>query len=1470
MPLTNFHPAISQWFSKNLGEPSPIQKEAWPAIGKGKHTLIAAPTGSGKTLAAFLNAIDELVHLAEKGQLTDETHVVYISPLKALSNDIERNLQVPLHGIKKLLKEQGVDDLGIRVAVRTGDTPAGERTKMTKKPPHILVTTPESLYLLLTAINGRKMLSTARTVIVDEIHALVGDKRGSHLALSLERLDHLAGKPLKRIGLSATQKPIDLVAHFLVGAKNTKSNGQPDCVICDSGHKREMDLAIEVPGSPLTAVMSAEVWSEVYQRMVGLIEEHKTTLIFVNTRKLAERLSFNLSERLGEKHVTAHHGSMSKEHRFDAEQRLKGGHLKVLVATASMELGIDIGHVDLVCQIGSPRSIAAFLQRVGRSGHSIDGTPKGRLFPLSLDELVECTAIMDSVRRGELDKVIMPERPVDILSQQIVAEVGVEDYSEDDMYEMYKGAYPFRNLKRKTYDLTVKMLAEGYTTRRGRRGAYLHYDGVNGKLKARKGARQTALISGGAIPDNFDYDVVMEPSNTYIGSLNEDFSIESMPGDIFQLGNTSYRILRVESGKVRVEDAHGEPPSIPFWLGEAPGRTKELSVSVSRLRQEIDDRLQLAHLPAGRQVNDTDSWKEVAVSWCMNDLEMSEEAADQLVTYLGSSRAALEAMPTRKRIVMERFFDEAGDMHLVIHSPFGSRMNRAWGLSLRKRFCRKFNFELQAAATEDAIILSLGSTHSFQIKEVFNYLDPKTIRDVLVQALLDAPMFEIRWRWNASRALAVLRRQWDKRVPAQIQRMNSEDLIALVFPDQLACLENIVGERELPDHPLVEQTIHDCLTEAMDIDELEDLLKRIKAGEIEMIGRDLREPSPLAHEILNAKPYAFLDPAPLEERRTNAVRTRQFMDPKEAKELGHLDPLAIETVREEVFPRFGDIDELHDALVLHGFLTEAEMQQNPLAAALIEVGRATWMSSQGKRLLVAAERLVEMQVIHPKATWSPELDLPEKLKELTTDKPGVEIIRGRMEMIGPTTAKEIAEDALLSQSETDQALLWLENDGFIFRGNYTQRLPTGQAGGDEEEWVERRILARMHRYTLQKLRREIEAVPSDVFMRFLFNWQGMGDKAAEGKEALANAVRQLQGYEAPAVAWESDILPARMKEYDHQWLDDLCLSGRVIWGRSKQNGRTTEKTQPIRTTPVSLVERGNKWLLRPCLYPPINNGSGVQAVEDEELKLSREAQKVFEVLQEHGACFYDDLLNGTDLLPSQVESGIGELVTAGMLSSDSYTGLRALLVPSVKKTTERKRQKLAFKLEEAGRWSLTCLPAGRSKPQEEANLKDIAWIMLKRYGVVFRRMAEKDPITPSWREMVRVFRQMEARGEIRGGRFVDGVWGEQFALPEAIPMLRKARKQEEGQLISISAADPLNLTGVIGGSKRVPGIHSNRVLYKDGTPIAFKEGKEVKFLARLLTGEGDEDSAAKWDLTKELVQKKVPPALRAYLGKGIG
>ena len=1399
--MAAFHPIVERWFAEALGTPTAAQERGWREIQAGRHALIAAPTGSGKTLAAFLAGIDGLFQEGLRSGLSDEIRILYVSPLKALSADVHKNLAVPRQGIQQLAEKLGVTAPKITAAVRTGDTTSGERAKILKAPPHILVTTPESLYLLLTSERSRDMLRTVRTVIVDEIHAVIGSRRGAHLALSLERLQELTGDTLRRIGLSATQKPIAEVGRYLVGAHG-------ECAIVDEGHRRTIDLRLESPASPLEAVMSHEVWEEYYDRLTALIREHRTTLVFANTRRLAERVARHLSERLGEDAVTAHHGSLSKERRLDAESKLKNGQLRALVATASLELGIDVGHVDLVCQLGSPHRIATLLQRVGRSGHSIAGLPKGRVFPMSRDDLIESIALLRAINRGDLDRVVQQEAPLDVLAQQMVAEASATAYNEDALFAMIRRAWPYRNLERIAFDATLAMVAEGFSTRRGRRGALVHRDEVNQRVTGRRGSRLVALTSGGAIPEVADYRVVLEPEDTFIGTLNEDFAIESMAGDIFQLGNTSWQVLRVGTGVMRVADAKGAPPNIPFWLGEAPARSDELSREVSDLRRDVE-----AHLTFdSAQVRRT-------VDWLRETPGVDEAAAEQVVTYLANARAALGAVPTQDTLILERFFDESGGMQLVLHAPFGSRINKAWGLALRKRFCRQFNFELQAAATDDALLLSLGPQHSFPLADVFRYLHPATAKDVLVQALLDAPLFQTRWRWNTTISLAVPRYRGGRKVPPQLQRMQADDLLAAAFPDAAACQENIPGDRQIPDHPLVTQTIRDCLDEAMDVDGLARVLGRIHAGDLQLVTRDTPEPSPISHEILNARPWAFLDDAPLEERRAQAVYQRRATEPSAANDVGSLDPQAIERVRAEVRPDPRDEDELHDALVTAGFLVDDDVSSLP--RQLLERLVATRRATRAGALWLAAERLPELRAVHPNVTLSPPIEVPplRAARAWSRDAAITELLRGRMSIVGPTTTLQLARALGISEADALAAMHDLESQGIVLRGRFDPSTSLRASGEGALEFCDRALLARIHRYTLNRLRAEIEPVSAADFMRFLFAWQHVDPThRLAGIEGVRAIVARLDGFELPGRAWERAVLPSRVERYEPSMLDMLCLTGYAGWGRLSVAESGPPGGRHYRHLRVALFVREHADAWR-ALRPDAPESAAVVQQLDEE------AQTVLDALRSGGAFFMRDIGRRCGISDQRAAEAIASLTIAGLVTSDGFAGVRGVI-----RALKSERNDMT------GRWSAWPISA----LDRDAAIELQARALLERYGVVFRRLLLRETNASSWRELVRVYRRLEARGEIRGGRFVTGASGEQFALPSAVERLREIRRSSpDDRIIVISAADPLNLVGTLTNGERIRALTSTRIAFRRGVPVAVREGDYVRPLADV-----DDPSAA--------------------------
>ena len=1443
------HPLVRDWFVRKFGTPTEPQEQGWPHILAGHTTLISAPTGSGKTLAAFLACIDRLVRKALDGDLHDRTEVLYISPLKALGNDIQKNLEGPLGEILQMAGERGLLMPQIRTAVRTGDTMMHERRAMLKCPPHILVTTPESLYILLTAERSRAILRDVETVIVDEIHAVADDKRGAHLTLSLERLQALTKKPPIRIGLSATQKPIEEIAHFLTG------NNRPAPVIINVGHKRKLDLAVEVPGSQLGPIATNEMWDEIYDRIAELVQQNRSTLVFVNTRRLAERVAHHLAEKLAPDNVAAHHGSLSRKLRLNAERKLKEGEIKVLVATASLELGIDIGTVDLVIQISSPRAIAVALQRVGRSGHWRGAIPKGRFIATTRDELQECAALVRAIRHGDLDRIIIPESPLDILAQQIVAACAAEStngseeaengWNEDELFALIKRAYPYRNLTRETYEGILEMLSEGIAARRGRYGAYLHRDQVNRRLRARRGSRLAAITSGGAIPETALFTMVAEPEGVAVGTLDEDFAVESNAGDIVLLGNTSWRIRRVEgkSGRVLVEDAHGAPPTVPFWLGEAPARTQELSCHIADLRREISTRLQgvsaVGFSPSQPQVAET-------ISWLNEECGLDDSGAEQTVEYILQGRAVLGDVPTQDTIIAERFFDEGGGMQLVIHAPFGGRVNKAWGLALRKRFCRSFNFELQAAATDNGLNIALAEQHSFPLGDVFHFLNAETVQPILEQAALASPIFGTRWRWDANRSLALLRFQGGKKIPPQIQRIRSDDLLASVFPDVAACQENIAGDIQIPDHPLVKEVMKDVLSEAMDLEGLKDLLRRIEEGRIRVLSVDTPVPSQFSHEILNANPYAYLDDAPLEERRARAVEMRRILPESVLEEVGKLDPAAIAQVREEAWPDVRDSDELHD--VLHTLIAlptshvdadipvragERQLTNYEIGASLrttdgnvcpyphwesffnnlVRQHRAATAIHKGRQYWVAAERAKTFLLLFPGSVFQPDVaDLQQKAA--SPEDALLAVVTGWMSHLGPVTADQLGLLLGLPSSEIDKALLRMEASGSILRGNFTGR--TDQ----QIEWCDRRLLARSHRLTVATLRKQIEPVNAAQFMRWLLRWQHVAPGSQVlGERATLDVLRQLQGFEVSANAWERQVLGRRVANYDPKWLDQLCLTGAVGWGRLSPHPATLEDSAngrrrviPTSVAPITFFVREEADWLTP------HNPSSDQP---ETRGLSDNARQVLNFLRQRGASFFADIVRGTDKLKAEVETALWELVAAGVVTADGFDNLRSLIDP--KRRAGQGSGRTARPRHSAGRWALlyTDQAVDRNRAVEAT-----AWMLLKRYGVVFRDLLARETNLPKWREMQIAFRRLEDRGEIRGGRFVDGFLGEQFALPVAVESLRATRKlPPTGETITLSAADPLNLVGILVPGERVPAISSHTVSFRDGVAVDAREDR---------------------------------------------
>ena len=1444
------HPVVQEWFARKFAGPSEPQLEGWPLILEGRAVLISAPTGSGKTLAAFLICIDRLIRKAIEGHLGAATEVVYISPLKALSNDVQKNLLGPLAEIQALAIERGYLCPEVRTAVRTGDTLPKERVAMLKRPPHILVTTPESLYILLTAEKSRNNLRHVRTVIVDEIHAIADDKRGAHLTLTLERLDALvigenrlspgamlvgAAFAPQRIGLSATQNPIELVGDFLTGDSRQKA------AIVQLGQLRHLDLAIEIPEDELGSIATHAVWESIYARLAVLALEHRSTLVFVNTRAMVERMAFQLGQRIGDENVSAHHGSLSRRLRLEAERKLKQGEIRILFATASLELGIDVGNIDLVCQINSPRAIASAMQRVGRSGHWRGATPKGRFFVTTRDDLIENASLVQAMRAGVLDKLEIPAEPLDVLMQQIVACCSAEPWEEDALYALVRRAHPYRELTRVVFDEVLTLLSEGIASNRGTYGAYILRDRVHGHLQARRGARIAAVTNGGTIPDTAIFQVIAQPEGVQIATLDEHFAVDSSPGDVILLGNTSWRIQKIESaGRVLVEDAHGQPPNVPFWTGEAPQRTLELSGFVSALRQEISARtpdvmpgyVSQAH----SQVADT-------VAWLREQCCVPDSAAEQMIAYIVAGRAVLGAVPTLTTIVAERFFDEGGGMQLIIHAPFGGRINKAWGLALRKRFCRGFNFELQAAATDNGLNISLAEQHSFPLSDVFQFLTTQTVQELLQQASLTSPIFKARWRWDACRSLQLLRFQKGKKVPPQIMRTRGDDLLANVFPQVAACQENIEGDIEVPDHPLVREVMKDVLQEAMDLAGLTRILGEMQSGAIRCLAVDTTTPSQFSHELLNANPYAFLDDAPQEERRARAVAMRGAVPASVLGEAGRLSPQAIAEVREMQWPDLRDEHELHDLLttlmIVPVTVTEhAGTRDWPLfLERLVANGRATVASVSGafgvRSYWLAAERLSWLRTLLPALTLARPLAVVQ-VEALSVEEVTRRCLQGWMSLLGPATARSLAELLGLAPGEIWKQLLQLEVAGTLMRGVFES---ASAATEDHDiEWCDRRLLQRIHKRTLGALRKQVEPVTPAVYMQWLLGWQHVGPQTQlSGEQGLVEALRGLQGFEAPAIEWERTLLPGRVAGYDPRWLDALCMAGVVGWGRVSPHpafyaadSGGPRRVVPTSMAPITFFLREEAMWMDMCLSQRQIPESNLASC------LSSLALRLRACLAQHGAIFAADFTRICGARPAEITLALWELVAAGLVTADGFDSLRMLIDPRRKQSfaAPLNVQRAGSLRNAAGRWSLLCAaneysgdswaqqPEGKAAERREEQLASACIMLLRRYGVVFRDVLDRESTIPKWRDLLPMLRRMEARGEVRGGRFLSGFGGEQFALPEALASLRDAR-QSMPQLrapCEVAAADPLNLVGIVMPGERVAAVSGKSVVF---TPACF-------------------------------------------------
>ncbi|HXN12770.1 MAG TPA: crosslink repair DNA glycosylase YcaQ family protein [Candidatus Acidoferrales bacterium] len=1408
--LDDFHPAVRAWFERRFDAPSRAQELGWPVIGaaidpSGFDVLLCAPTGSGKTLAAFMWAINGLVIDAARDALRDEVSVLYVSPLKALANDIRLNLEEPLHGVRDTGAESSLDLSRIRAGLRTGDTSASERTAMLRRPPHILVTTPESLFILLTSPKFREKLAGVRHVIVDELHALAGNKRGAHLALTLERLERFVtsrgnARP-NRIGLSATLNPIEKLAGFLAGYEVTRDGARsprPIKIVRADDRVREMDLQVIAPGPELGPLATHPHWEAMYDEVARLIGEHRTTLVFTLSRRHAERVALNLQKRLGTDAVMAHHGSLARSERLIAEQRLKRGELKAIVATASLELGIDVGAVELVCQLDTPKSISAAIQRIGRSGHSLGATPKGRFFALTTDDLLECGAAVRAIRRGHLDEVEIPMGCVDIAAQQIVAIAAEEDeISEADLLRVLRSAYNFGDLDAAKLRHLLEQLAAELPERVMGAAPKIFFDRVNARVRPRRSARLSAITSGGTIPEAGNYDVVIESEGRKVGDVEEDFAQESSRGDVFSLGSMPWQIQRSSRGRLMVEPAPGMAPTLPFWLTEAGGRSPAMSAEISDLRHEIWNRLER---------------NESAEEWLMDECAMSERAATQAADYVRRGVEALGAIPDDKTVVVERFFDGLGGTQIVIHTPFGIRLNRGLGLAIRKRLCQSFDFEIQASAIDDGVLLALNSRHSFPLDTLFSMLKARNARDVLIQAVLAAPMFEVRFRHVATRALAVMRSSRGKKVPAWIQRLRSQELLSSIFPGQQACFENRPGAIELPDHFVIQETIRECLEESTDLPRTIQLLEGIESSAIRTVAVDAIAPSVFAHRLLLAWDYSFLDDGERANRRSRTVTMNRGMaeDVFRKEDLSDLlSAEAVDAVVAEVTGRTAgrkprSRDESYELIRAHGSLTLAEVEERVGEGARAMLAE---LDTEGRiaRVSLAGESVERIIVSEDKQIFAAAYDGGPN-----DEAARAELVRRALKTSGPTTADEVATRLSIKMSAVEQSLAALEGQGAIFRGHFTR--------SDTIQWCDRYNLERIHRMTLARVRAEIEPCADHEYAAFRLRWMHVGGTELPADQSgVATVLDQLSGIAATPEIWEHAILPARIAGYRPEMLDLVCMSGQMKWVAVP--GESVEGAHPASVpSRITFVAR------KASLFVPHE----VQAVED------AKQQAVLEALGAAGAQYLDEVAERANVSERDALSALWRMAAQGRVSNDNFAPLRMFaddrgaeraLESVARRVTTRHDAAVRARLKSslAGRWSL--MRAG----DDAGDARELALKLLERHGILAREMLGIESTHISWSEIAFELRRLEYGGAIRRGWFVRSLSGEQYALPEAVEMLHAARNliPAREKPVALSAIDPANPYGVVIPGCGIAREAGNVIVLRGGRVVAGLQGRAM-------------------------------------------
>lgn len=1509
-PAMPFHPAVAEWFRRRFEAPSRAQILGWPVIADairppGHDVLLCAPTGSGKTLAAFMWAINRLIVEAEAGALRDEVSVLYVSPLKALANDIRLNLEEPLNGVREVAGEMGRTLAPIRAGLRTGDTPANERIAMLRRPPHILVTTPESLFILLTSARFREKLGAVRYIIVDELHAVAGDKRGAHLALSLERLERMvrrggAPRPV-RIGLSATLNPIETLAAFLAGAEvaaDGERTPRPIRIVRADDTRRELDLAVIAPGPELGALATHPHWEAMYDTIASLIREHRTTLVFTLSRRWAERIALALQKRVGTDAVMAHHGSLARAERLAAEQRLKRGELKAIVATASLELGIDVGAVDLVCQIDSPKSISAAIQRVGRSGHSLGATPKGRFFALTIDDLIECAAAVRAIRLGHLDEVEVPLNPLDVAAQQIVAiTADEEDIAEDELLRLLRSSHSYGALAAETLRQLIEEMATQLPERIQGAAPKIFYDRGARRVRPRRGARLAAITSGGTIPEAGNYDVVIAAEGRKVGDVEEDFAQESMRGDIFSLGSMPWKILGISKNRLMVEPAPGMAPSLPFWQTEAAGRSPAMSAEVCALRRHLaaffsDDSSNLSvsreRSANANQVGSSPgegsfsfgapAEEQAAAQWLVSECALDEVAAAQAVAWIRRGVAALGAVPDEKNIIVERFFDGLGGTQIVIHSPFGIRFNRGLGLAIRKRLCQSFDFEIQASAIDDAVLLALNSRHSFPLEEILTTVNSHTARPTLVQAMLDAPMFEVRFRHVATRALAVMRSMRGRKVPAWIQRLRTQELITAIFPRRNACFENRPPALEIPGHYIVGETIRECLQQSADADRMEAVLRGLEDGSIRARFVDSVAPSVFAHRILLAWDYSFLDDGERANRRSRTVTMNRAMaeDVFRDEDLSAMiSAEAVDRVAAEIggsadSSRPRNSDELYELVRAHGSIRGAaldrqiDVETSALAIALERAGRfmRIRVAPDSPESFIVAEDAPMFSAAYPDAIFAPPhsaasgaAPLPDTAR-VSLEDARAELVRRALATTVPTTTVALAARLALAPNEVEGILATLEANGAVFRGYFTTARPSDDANSqraashpnghaamsheNSEQWCDRYVLERIHRLTLSRLRSELEPCADHEFAAFRLRWMRVGVDLPASPEAVRAVLDQLSGLAFDPAFWERAIFPARIREYRPEHLDLLCLSGDLRWIATSHGEAGVSATLDFPGDVAFLPRRRRLPIV------------GTAAPADER------SVAVYQCLIAHGAQYLDQVAERSGLSERDTLAALWRLAATGLASNDSFGPLRLLSSDSdtARAITDAPRisngsamsamkhdaaLRARLKSSLSGRWSaIETAPArddngGASGISGDATafdeVRETAMLLLARHGILTREMLAREPALHSWRTLSFALRRMEYAGTIRRGYFVRALSGEQYALPEALELLRAVRTHNVANEppIALSAADPANPYGVL-----LPGCGITR---EAGNLIVLRGGRVVLGLAsRTLVG----------------------------------